>query len=179
MKNKIILYSILNLLIIILIISFLVFFKNSQNNLQTCKTQITEVWVKWTSMTPLIENWDNITIEYGYYQCNNNLNRWDLVIYNSLLTDWSIVKRLTCLPWDSIVFYEWKIILNTEILKNSAWEEYVFNENEIDKMSTYIKDWKLQSWAYFIFWDNVTNSIDSRSYWAISFDNFIWKVVEY
>ncbi len=73
-----------------------------------------------------------------------------------------------------------------EIIKNSQEEIYHFDVNERRFLNLYIVQskkigdeivGKMQDSAYFIFGDNVTNSIDSRKIGAVGKDGFIGKVI--
>lgn len=72
-------------------------------------------------------------------------------------------------------FENGKMILNWETLKNSAWQEYNFSQKEIKTMFPFVQNWYMQSGSYFIFWDNVTNSIDSRVYGWVWSEDFLGK----
>jgi hypothetical protein len=59
---------------------------------------------------------------------------------------------------------------------NSLWNSYHFTSEEQKMISLYItEEWILKNRAYFIFWDNIWNSKDSRKFWGIWKSDIIWK----
>ncbi len=145
---------------------------------EKCKTSKSEIIVDGTSMEPLLRNTTKQKVENNYYKCGWFIKRWDILLINNSATWYkNYVKKLVVLPWDIIKFNEsWNIILNWDILKNSENKEYIFTKNEVKIMSLYIVNWVLQEWTYFVFWDNITNSRDSRNFWWVWVEWFIWKV---
>jgi hypothetical protein len=143
-----------------------------------CKTKDVEYTVSWNSMEPMLKNNSKVKVIDNYYKCSPNVSRWDVVIYNWYPWENSLIKRVRALPWDkiSVDSKTWELKINWEVLKNSKKEVYKFSVAEITFLKLYINNGLLQNWAYFIFWDNITNSIDSRKFWAVSIEGFSWKV---
>jgi hypothetical protein len=54
--------------------------------------------------------------------------------------------------------------INGEYLTNSAGTPYVFTNGELQLLGLYVKGGHLPSGGYFIFGDNVGNSVDSRKF---------------
>lgn len=142
-----------------------------------CQKETKIVQIDGSSMMPMIKNGDVVTIEYGYYQCENTITRWDIVIYESILTSGPIIKILRVLPWDRVYFENRNLYINGEVMKNSVWELYSFQDNQIKRISGYIQNWIFQEGSFLLFWDNISDSIDSRTYGALSQENFIGKVI--
>lgn len=135
---------------------------------------ILEKSISWNSMEPLVSSWEKLNIHIWHYNCNK-LSRWDLIAYD-FANSWNLyIKILYGLPWDKILFKNSQLIINNNILKNSTWKEYVFSKDEEKLISLYIINWKLKKWSYLIFWDNISNSTDSRKFWAIWNKDIIWK----
>lgn len=145
---------------------------------QNCTTKENYYNVDWVSMEPMIKNGEKIKVIENYYTCNSIVNRWDIIIYESFTTNWPIIKQVKVLPWDIVKFENNNMYINWEILINSVWEVYTFSQDEVKYMSMYIQEnSKLQNWAFFAFWDNIKNSIDSRKMWWLWINNFKAKVI--
>lgn len=144
-----------------------------------CKTNIEKFNVNWVSMQPLIKDRQVIEVEEKYYECWKNLTRWDIVDVS--ISPWdSMIKKLLWLPWDIITSNDsWNLVINWEILINSAKEKYVFEKEQIDRIMSFVVEWKLRKDVALIFWDNITNSIDSRTFWPIDLHALKWKVIKY
>lgn len=142
---------------------------------ENCKIEEILEQVDGVSMEPMIRNWEKLKLLKNYYQCEWKLQRWDLVYFDSIITHWAVIKKLSVLPGDIVKFENGKMILNWEKLKNSAWQEYNFSQKEIKTMFPFVQSWYMQSGSYFIFWDNVTNSIDSRVYGWVWSEDFLGK----
>ena len=130
------------------------------------------------SMEPLVKDWVSLKLLKNYYQCEWKLERWDLVYFDSIITHWAVIKKLSVLPGDIVKFENGNMFLNWEILSNSIWEKYIFSDQEIQKISWYTPNWTLQEWAFLIFWDNINSnqSRDSRAFGPVSSEYFLWKV---
>lgn len=141
-----------------------------------CKVKEIDYIVSGESMTPLIKNWAKLKVIENYYKCSWKVQRWDVIIYKSSSISWEIVKQIKALPWDKIKFDKSSMILNGELLKNSSWSIYSFQDQEIKLMSAYLRSWALQDATFFAFGDNVKNSIDSRKIGWIGIIGFVGKV---
>lgn len=126
-------------------------------------------------MQPLIQDQQSVIVEENYY-CNHEVQRWDIIIYESSSSNGPIIKQIKALPWDTINFKNQNMYINWEKLQNSAWDTYQFKNEEIEYMNMYVQNWILQSWSFFAFWDNTIESIDSRKMWWLWKENFTWKV---
>lgn len=142
-----------------------------------CQTNETYYWVSGNSMEPLIRNGSDVKVIENYYTCYKEVSRWDIVVYELNRNQNPMIKIVKAIPWDIIKFENRKMIINWEEMKNSTWEIYNFSDNEINLISAYLSDWKLQSESFFAFGDNVSNSIDSRKIWAIGINSFKAKVI--
>lgn len=142
---------------------------------ELCREYTIDYTVSGNSMEPLLKNGQKIQVLDGYYRCNALVNRGDIIIYKK--NDWEIVKQVRALPGDVIKFENTSMFINGEILKNSIWWIYIFSTKEIALLRAYLQNWILQEWTFFAFWDNLTNSIDSRKIWWLGIDNFVGKVI--
>lgn len=148
-----------------------------EQNTQNCDIAEVLYTISWQSMEPLIKDGSQIKVFDNYYTCNPQVARWDIIIYSSATTSWDIIKQIRALPWDIIKFENNNMFINGEILKNSIWEIYQFSQKEILLMSAYVQNGRLQDGAFFAFWDNITNSIDSRKMWWLWIANFKAKMI--
>ena len=135
--------------------------------------------VKWTSMQPLINNWDKVTLLLNYYNSwFNKIKSWDTIIFENNFTFDKIIKNIKIVPWDELKlnYKDWTVFVNNKLLVNSQNKEYKFNKNEFDLLKIYIKDNKMINNNYYLLWDNINTSIDSRNWWPISKEWILWKV---
>lgn len=132
--------------------------------------------IEWNSMFPLIHDWETKELLIDYYNTHSiQPKKWDIIAYNYAGNEKALIKIIQVTDNDSISFSKNRLIINDSILKNSVWEEYIFSEAEVRIMSLYINDSHIPKNSYFIFWDNTKNSLDSRNFWAISWEDIIWK----
>ncbi len=156
---------------------------NSQENLyneNNCQIVKEPFKVNWVSMEPLIKNGSKVELSLNYYNCSNNIPKsWDIIIFENPFTFEKVIKKLSISPWDKLEVDEetWIIKINGDKFVNSAGDVYVFSELALKYFDIYTReDWIVKDWIYFIFWDNVKNSIDSRDYWPVSLEWILWKV---
>jgi len=143
------------------------------------KNNILEKNIIWNSMLPMLESGEKIKLVVWYYK-NYDLEYWDLVAYNFSWNNKNIyIKILKAKPNDYIEFKNNNIFINWKEMKNSIWEKYFFSKEEQNLMKLFIKNQKLKKWSYFIFWDNVKFSIDSRKFWWVWKKDFIWKFLKW
>jgi hypothetical protein len=152
--------------------------KTSSWQKDNCKTKDIEYTINWNSMEPLLKDKSKVNVIDNYYKCWWKVSLWDTIIYNGYILENQIIKKVMALPWDKIIIDDktGEMKINWNILKNSKKETYKFDKNEVNFLKLYINNWVLQDWAYYIFWDNIYNSIDSRKFWAVSIEWFTWKV---
>ena len=163
--------------------------EQSGKNSADCKKEMVEYRVSGNSMEPLLSNGMKVTVQENFYTCGGNIERWDIVIYKSTATNGDIIKQVRVIPSDILTLDEkvWTLKINGEILKNSQGEIYHFGANECRFLGLYITQSKkinddeltgiMQDGAYFIFGDNITNSIDSRKIGAVGRDGFMGKLI--
>ena len=143
-----------------------------------CEIEEEYLEVRGTSMEPMISNGEEVKVKQNYYECNPEVERWDVIIYEATATDGPIIKQVRALPEDDIEFDdEWRMYINWEVMTNSEGDEYQFDENWLNWLDMYVSDWQLQSNAFFAFGDNIDSSQDSRSLWWLWLDHFEAKVV--
>lgn len=143
-----------------------------------CEISETYYWINWISMEPLIADQSSVKVIENYYKCTPIVERGDIIIYETLATPGPIIKQVRALPQDSIYFDEWgRLYINWELLQNSVWDIYTFDETHINSINMYVINWYLQETSFLAFWDNVTNSDDSRRLGGLGLEYFKWKVI--
>lgn len=152
----------------------ILFFLNSLWNNNFCNIERQLFEVKWNSMNPILKNGDNTILLKNYYKCNK-AKKWDLIAYKY----WNrlIVKQIKVTDKDNIYFSWHKLIVNNKILTNSQGNIYNFSDKEKNVIWMYIIDNKIPSNSFLIFWQNLTNSLDSRRFWAIWSKSIVWKFI--
>ena len=136
-----------------------------------------EFLVKWDSMYPLIKDGETVIVLEDYY-INNSIEKWDIVLYDFKWTQEPILKSIYVTSDDKVEIIEDYLYINDKELKNYNWEKYNFNQAELKVLWMYIKNGKIPKNSYFIFGESINNSIDSRKFWAVSNQDFMWKIVK-
>lgn len=143
----------------------------------TCDVKKQMIEVEWESMNPLLHNGQIVEMWKNYYECGNPLKRGDVVYFDSIITNGPVVKKVEILPWDRVDFRDQEMLINHTIFKNSVWEIYSFSPKEQNVIFQYLTDGYVREDTFFIFWDNIKDSIDSRIYGWVSAENFLWKFI--
>lgn len=196
-KDKTIVKNKKNMFLVFFFIVFFIFFiwNYSRSILKKCKVNIFIKNIEGYSMEPKILNWTKIELVEWYYNCNP-LKIWEIIAYRydenkfikevnkdrknkiKLLKTENIifVKLLKAKWWDKIYFKNNNIYINDIEMINSIWKKYIFSKEEKDLMYLFLKNNKLKKWYFFVFWDNIKSSKDSRKIWWIKKENIIWKI---
>jgi signal peptidase I len=157
--------------------------RETEQKLMSQKTDCVEIKnlrVEWNSMSPLIENGSIVQTYMNYYQCTSEVPKHgDIVIIEDSAFDWPFIKTVAAIPWDVISFTVSGTLLRgrTE-LKNKNNEVYLFTKEEINFLSIYIQDGKIKRDAYFVFWENMHHSRDSKKIGAVSLGSLKAKVMK-
>jgi len=153
--------------------------KNRFYNPNNCEIKSEKYIVKWLSMQPLINNWDEVDLLLNYYNCwNNKIESWDIVIFENNFRFDKIIKQIKIIPWNSIElnYASWTVSVNSKLLKNSENNLYIFSKKELDFLNIYLNNGKMSNNNYYLLGDNISWSIDSRTWWPISIQWILWKV---
>lgn len=133
--------------------------------------------VRGQSMEPVIHSGDELDVLDNYYTCWGKPNRGDIIIFEDSATRWPYVKEIRALPWDHILINaDGSMTIEWELLKNISGQLYKFTIHEQNFLSLYLQNWVLQNGAFFVFWENTGNSLDSRKIWWVNISSFISKV---
>ena len=182
--------TLLFIVVVLISISITKFYQKSQNvKLNTISEQ--EVLVNYNSdcftarpiktvrnhsMAPMINEGGELELLEGYYDCNE-VERGDVVAYNHSGNEYPLIKRILVISGDKLEIKDNNLIVNDEMLKNSAGEVYFLNEQNKKMISLYIEEDKLRSDAFLIFGDNIHSSLDSRNFGAVGKIGFLGKFV--
>lgn len=130
------------------------------------------------SMEPLLPNGSVIFLLVDYYKTNTP-KHGDIIAYHYGGNEHPLIKSIRAIPGDSVALDTKRktLIINGIPLVNSIGTPYTFTSGELQLLGLYTKTGTLPTWAYLVFGDNVTNSIDSRKFGAISVDNFYGKFI--
>lgn len=163
------------IIITIFFIASISFFLNCKDDC-FAQLEILEKRIDWTSMEPILVNGRSANLMLDYYnKCGKEVKKWDIIAYDYWGNSKALIKQVKVTSEDRLSFSWLYLLVNGEILVNSKWEKYHFDEHDKQILNLYIKNWKIPHDSFFIFWDNVGNSIDSRKFWAISPVDIIWK----
>ena len=141
----------------------------------TCQINQLEKIVNGNSMTPLLKNGGTVILLENYYRCGNHVKNNDLIAYNYAGSENPLIKKVRATDADIIEIVGNKLKINSEILKNSAGEEYIFSLRELKMLQLYIKNSHIPKDSFLIFGDNIHISTDSRRFGAVSASNFLGK----
>jgi signal peptidase I len=130
-------------------------------------------------MEPLLPNGSKILLLVGFYRGKNLPERGDIVAYDYGGNRHPLIKMVRGLPGDAAEIDPIRktLRINGEYLANSAGTPYSFTDGELRLLGLYVKGGRLPDEGYFIFGDNVRNSVDSRKFGAVSKNDFYGKFI--
>lgn len=142
-----------------------------------CEVQQIEKVIVGNSMSPLLHDGGTIDLLENYYKCGHLLEKNDIVAYHYGGEERPLIKIAKVLSDDEVVLENNSMLVNGEILKNSAGQDYHFSEGELKMLGLYIKDGHIPANTCFLFGDNTEVSTDSRKFGAVSPVDFLGKFV--
>ena len=151
------------------------------NKKTDCATKERQVVVTGTSLEPLIKTGTKVKVLDNYYACNP-VKRGDIVIYNYAGNANPLIKIARGIPGDSFDFAAaaggWNIILNKQVLQNSAKQPYILTDAAKRLLSLYAVDYKgvIPPDGYLILGDNPGGSLDSGSFGLVGRDDLTGRV---
>lgn len=130
-------------------------------------------------MEPLLRDGSKIRLLVGYYRNANLPERGDIVAYDYGGNRHPLIKIVRGLPGDAAEIDSGRkaLKINGQYLANSVGTPYVFTAGELQLLELYVKNGRLPAEGYFIFGDNVANSVDSRKFGAVSKNDFYGKFI--
>lgn len=131
--------------------------------------------VEGQSMEPNFHNQEYLLAEKitKYF---TDYKRGDVIIFKSPSEDINLIKRIIGLPGEKVVVEDGKISIYKNPYSPKATlveEDYILPDESQNQEPIEVT---LEKNQYFVFGDNRTNSVDSRSFGPISKDNIIGKV---
>ncbi len=137
---------------------------------------IREETVQGNSMLPLITNGQTIRYNHGYYQ-DHKVERSDIVIADVAAHSGLIIKRVVWIPGDVWSYSGWTIILNGNILKNTAGEVYNIQSK---MLMLYSESYPIiPQDTFLILGDQISGTLDASKFWLISLPELVGKVIKY
>ena len=128
------------------------------------------------SMYPHLSPWNKVRLISGYYT-KNTPRTSDIVGYNYGGNKHMLIKIVRATSDDKILLSWNNLLINDKIMSNSAGEVYVFTPWELKLLWLYIKNDHIPEESYLLFGDNITDSIDSRKFWAIDKSDILGKFI--
>ena len=139
--------------------------------------------VKGNSMLPTIADGSTVCVDReSFIWKDGKLSHGDIATF-ALLTsnNWQeeFIKRVIAIPWDTVSFSEWKIILNDTPLKESYIQWITYSPDQIGIISLQLRSSnnRVPYGQYLVLWDNRSASKDSTRLGFISQDQFTGKVI--
>ena len=145
-----------------------------------CVSQRLPVEVRGTSLLPLFNPGDKLTLELGYYNCRPP-KRDELVIHR--LKDRDIVKIIKAVPGDRVSIAPCErarcIAVNDSLARTSDGDPYYVTPQEERLLSMYEKDYNgmLPAKALLILSNRAAGTIDSRSFGLVSVNDLVGRAV--
>lgn len=133
----------------------------------SCATRETML-IRGFSMYPLLNNGEEVEALRDYYDCNEP-KRGQAAIITFTTREEEFIKKIAAVGGDKLEFDDNNALVNGEILKNSADENYRFSQASIDRLSTPLDNDKIPMGRYMALGDSIGyNSFDSRQFGFIS-----------
>jgi len=149
---------------------------------ERCEVQAEERIVRGGSLSPLIENGDTVKVLFGYYNCHK-IKRNDVVAYYYAGNKDPLIKIVRGVPGDSFKLEQteqgaWHIIINGEILKNSAGYPYLISGKRYEMLALYEKDYKgeIPDGAYLLLGNITSGAQDSTRFGLVGRSDILGKV---
>ena len=146
-----------------------------------CSIKVEERIVRGSSLTPLVEAGEIVTILFGYYDCHQ-IRRNDVIAYNYSGRSDPIIKVVKGLPGDTFHLEKnnmgWNILINNKIVKNSQDEPYLLSEKKSKMLALYESDYQgvIPENSFLILGNLVSGSLDSTRFGLIDKSNTLGKV---
>lgn len=144
---------------------------------EKCEITKTEKIIDGTSMEPMIQDREKVTLLSDFYRCSGKKpQRGDLVAYEYGGNKNPLIKGIIATSEDFVEIRGNILFVENVEIKNSGGESYHFTKGELNMLKMYISEENhIPENSYFILGDNIYNSIDSRKFGAISAKNFLGK----
>ena len=147
---------------------------------EECQVEVEERIVRGSSLDPLIKDGEIVKVLFGYYECNE-IKREDIVLYSYAGDEAPLIKIVKGVPGDEFSLQQidggWHILINEEILKNSAGEPYLISGKRYEMLALYEKDYKgeIPAGAYLLLGNIPGGATDSTRFGLVSKGGIIGK----
>lgn len=135
--------------------------------------------VRGNSLAPILNPGDEITVQYGYYQCRQ-VNRGDIIAYNFAGNPEPIIKIVKALPGDELKLKKlegsncWEVLVNEQVLKTSENQDYCLPEPRQKMLELY--QGIIAENAYLILGNLAQGSLDSTRFGLVHKTDILGKV---
>jgi len=181
-------YGAISFLVIIVAVMAIIFKAQPKSNIATepfdlgCVEKIETVQVRDNSLTPLLNQGDNVKLYYGFYKCNQP-QFGDIIAYhytgNKEAPLAKIIKAVPGDRWeirkDNEEFYQ--IFVNGTALKNSEGKIYQISEENAKVLKLYAQSYPIiPNEAYLILGNLTAGTVDSTKFGLISKNDIVGKI---
>lgn len=148
-----------------------------------CAPKIETRIIRGTSMQPLFKEGAEVKIDFNYYNCKKP-QTGEIVIYQYSPDKNPIIKGIKGVAGDTIELKptadKWNIIINSQILRNSAGQEYAIDRKGYNLLSLYIKDYgnKIPTNSFLIMGDQAQGTFDSSMLGLVGTQGLLGKVIK-
>jgi len=146
-----------------------------------CISKIEQKQVRGNSLSPLINDGNEIKAFYGYYDCHS-IKRGDIVLVKYLGNEYPLIKIVKAVPNDSFHLQKaengWQILVNGMVLKNFEGRPYLLNKQKKRMLSLYENDYQgiIPEGAYLVLGNISSGSVDSTKFGLVGKSAIIAKV---
>ncbi len=158
--------------------------ENKNQNQEEPASEPESFVVEGTSMSPVLEEGEEIFYDKEYYK-KNPIQSDDIVIIGFDWREKPIVKFVRGIPGDGIALEKgdgenYFVLINGERIKNSEGEEYSLSYTKSRMIDLYARDYAgiIPNDAYFILGNSTSGTQDSTQFGLIHKDNIIGKVIK-
>jgi len=146
-----------------------------------CVTSTEERTVRGSSMTGLLSDGDTVSVQFGYYACNEP-KTGDVALVRFAGDSNPLVKVIKATPGDSFSLLQdacgWNIIVNGQKTRNSEGKEYCISDSGYRMLSLYVQSYNgiIPQDAYLVLGNLVRGSTDSTRFGLTSRGSLLGKV---
>jgi len=147
-----------------------------------CVTSVEERTVRGSSMTGLLYDGDVVSVQFGYYGCNDP-KTGDVALVRFAGDSNPLVKVIKATPGDSFslprdISCGWNVIVNGQAVRNYQGEKYCISSAGYRMLSLYVQSYNgvIPQDAYLVLGNLVAGSTDSTRFGLTSRGSLLGKV---
>lgn len=125
-----------------------------------------------SSMTPVLEPGENVTVLRGYYRCHN-VSVGDIVLYNWTGNPVPVVKFVEAVPSDSLTFDGCRVVRNDELVRNAEGTSYCFDGDRKQMLQLYTGG---NISGYLLLGNDPNGSLDSTRFGVVEGGRIVGKI---